>query len=107
MAPREIYNVVKLVPKPGKFNQVVEAFKAFSQHIEHNEPDTQIYFALQSNDSDELIFVEKYKDGDSLKAHAASPEFKQFAKAIGSCLAQPPDLKGASFVAGFEGRSKL
>ncbi|RAK97160.1 putative quinol monooxygenase [Aspergillus ibericus CBS 121593] len=107
MAPREIYNVVKLVPKPGKSNQVVEAFKALSQHIENNEPDTQIYFALQSSGSDELIFVEKYKDGDSLKAHGASSEFKQFAKAIGPFLAQPPEIKGASFVAGFEGRSKL
>ncbi|PYH99319.1 putative antibiotic biosynthesis monooxygenase [Aspergillus ellipticus CBS 707.79] len=107
MASREIYNVVKLVPKPGKFNEVVEAFKTFSQHIQDNELKTQIYLALRPTDKEELILVEKYTDGDNLKAHMGSPEFMQFSRAVGPCLTQAPEIRGATFVAGLEGRSKL
>ncbi|PWY77371.1 antibiotic biosynthesis monooxygenase [Aspergillus heteromorphus CBS 117.55] len=107
MAPREIYNVVKLVPKPGKFNEVVAAFNAFSQHIRDHEHGTHVYLALRPTDKDELILVEKYADGDSLKAHMATSQFKQFSRAVGPCLAQAPEIRSASFVGGLEGRSKL
>ncbi|PTU22711.1 hypothetical protein P175DRAFT_0499256 [Aspergillus ochraceoroseus IBT 24754] len=105
--PGEIYNVVKLVPKPGKFNEVVEAFKVLSKFIEEHEPKTQIYFALQPQGSEELVLVEKYTDADNLKAHASTAAFKQFGRAIGPLLAQKPDIRRASFLAGVEGRSKL
>ncbi|KAA8651903.1 hypothetical protein EYZ11_009454 [Aspergillus tanneri] len=105
--PGEIYNIVKLVPQPGKFDQVVEAFKTLVQYIEGEEPNTQIYFAVQPNNSKELVFVEKYKDQDSLKAHVSSVAFKQFSKTIGGSLAAPPEIKTAGLIGGFDGRSKL
>ncbi|PLB35497.1 putative quinol monooxygenase [Aspergillus candidus] len=103
----EIYNIVKLVPRPEKFNELVEAFKTLSKHVQEQEPKTQIYFALQPPKSQELIIVEKYTDIDNLKAHAASSEFKTFFKAVGPLLAQPAEIKTSSFVGGFDGRSKL
>ncbi|KAF7594683.1 hypothetical protein BBP40_008576 [Aspergillus hancockii] len=107
MTTNEFYNIVKLVPLPGKFNEVLEAFKSFSQHVQQNEPKTQIYCALQPNKTDELVLIEKYTDQDNLRAHGTSLEFKKFSKAIGPCLARAPEMTRADFVAGFEGRSKL
>ncbi|KAL3480397.1 hypothetical protein BJX99DRAFT_220729 [Aspergillus californicus] len=107
MAPKEIYNVVKLVPKPGKFNEIAEAFRTLSKYIEDYEPKTQIYFALQPQGAEEFVFVEKYTDAENLKEHASSLAFKQFSKALGGCLAQAPEIKRAAFIGGFEGRAKL
>ncbi|OJJ63651.1 hypothetical protein ASPSYDRAFT_127099 [Aspergillus sydowii CBS 593.65] len=107
MSSKKLYNVVKLVPKPGKFNEVAEAFKTISKYVQENEPKTQIYFALQPQGTEEFVLVEKYTDSQNLKEHAASAPFKQFAKAIGGLLAQAPEIKSAAFVAGFDGRAKL
>ncbi|KAL4778046.1 hypothetical protein BJX76DRAFT_363098 [Aspergillus varians] len=107
MPSKEIYNVVKLVPKPGKFNEVSEAFKLLSKYIQDHEPKTQIYFALRPQGAEEFVFVEKYADAQSLKEHASTLAFKQFSKAIGGLLAQAPEIKRAAFVGGFEGRAKL
>ncbi|KAL4809408.1 hypothetical protein BDV18DRAFT_80170 [Aspergillus unguis] len=107
MAPKEIYVVVKLVPKPGKFNEVAEAFKTFSKWVHDNEPKTQIYFALQPQGTEEFVFVEKYADSQSQKDHAGTASFKTFFKSIGGLLAAKPEIKPSSFIAGFEGRAKL
>ncbi|CEN62763.1 hypothetical protein BJX68DRAFT_108172 [Aspergillus pseudodeflectus] len=107
MSPKEIYNVVRLVPKPGKFQEVAEAFKTLSKYIEDHEPKTQIYFALQPQGTEEFVFVEKYTDAANLKEHASSPAFKQFGKALAGNLAAAPEIKRADFIAGFEGRAKL
>ncbi|KAI9372722.1 hypothetical protein BJX61DRAFT_542447 [Aspergillus egyptiacus] len=105
--PSSIYNVVKLVPKQGKFNEIAEAFKALSKYIEEHEPKTQIYFALQPQGTEEFVFVEKYTDAANLKEHASSPAFKKFSKSLAGCLAQAPEIKRADFIGGFEGRAKL
>ncbi|KAE8352317.1 hypothetical protein BDV28DRAFT_3865 [Aspergillus coremiiformis] len=107
MTSGEFYNIVKLVPQPGKFNEVLEAFKLFSQYVQQNEPKTQIYYALRPDNTDELVFIEKYTDWENRKAHGASSEFRKFASAIGPLLARAPETTKADFVAGFEGRSKL
>ncbi|KAL4873709.1 hypothetical protein BDV12DRAFT_159449 [Aspergillus spectabilis] len=107
MSSKEIYNVVRLVPKPGKFNEIAEAFKILSKYIQENEPKTQIYFALQPQGTEEFVFVEKYTDATNLKEHASTPAFKQFSRALGGALAQAPEVKRAAFVGGFEGRAKL
>jgi hypothetical protein len=59
MSSDAIYNIVKLVPKPGKYDEVVEAFGALAKHIEAHEPKTQIYFAIRPEGTDELLIVEK------------------------------------------------
>ncbi|KAL4790823.1 hypothetical protein BDV19DRAFT_393675 [Aspergillus venezuelensis] len=105
--PQEIYNVVKLVPKPGKFNEIASAFSTLSKWIQENEPKTQIYFALQPEGKEEFVLVEKYTDGQNLKEHASTAAFKTFFNAIGGLLAEKPEIKRAGFVAGFEGRAKL
>ncbi|KAB8231480.1 hypothetical protein ETB97_000819 [Aspergillus alliaceus] len=107
MTTSEFYNIVKLVPQPGKFNQVLEAFISFSEHVQKSELKTQVYCALRPDKSEELVLIEKYTDVDNLKAHGASPEFRKFSKAIGPLLAKAPEMTKAGFVAGFEGRSKL
>ncbi|KAL6234459.1 hypothetical protein BDW75DRAFT_212279 [Aspergillus navahoensis] len=106
MSPKELYNVVRLVPKPGKFNEVAEAFRTLSKYVQENEPKTQIYFALQPQGTEEFILVEKYTDPQNLKEHASTAAFKQFSKAIGGLLAQTPEIKRSDFVAGFDGRTK-
>ncbi|KAL4915133.1 hypothetical protein BDW62DRAFT_133154 [Aspergillus aurantiobrunneus] len=107
MSSKEIYNVVKLVPKPGKFNEVSDAFKTLSKYVQDNEPKTQIYFAVQPQGTEELVIVEKYTDSQNLKDHAVSQAFKQFSETIGGLLAQAPEIKRAAFASGFEGRVKL
>ncbi|KAL2828422.1 hypothetical protein BDW59DRAFT_49322 [Aspergillus cavernicola] len=107
MRSKEIYNVVKLVPKPGKFNEIAAAFQTLSKHIEDHEPKTQIYFALQPQGTEEFVFVEKYTDSENVKEHASSAAFKQFSKALAGSLAQAPEIKRAAFVGGFEGRAKI
>ncbi|GFF81535.1 hypothetical protein IFM53868_03165, partial [Aspergillus udagawae] len=78
-----------------------------SKYVGANEPKTQIYYAIQPYKTEELVIVEKYTDTENLKAHASTPEFKAFSKAIGPCLVQPPQMQRGGFVAGFAGRSKL
>ncbi|KAE8149410.1 hypothetical protein BDV25DRAFT_156421 [Aspergillus avenaceus] len=107
MSSTEFYNIVKLVPQPGKFNQALEIFKTFSKYVQENEPKTQIYCALQPTKTEELVFIEKYADEDTLKAHGASSEFRKFFKALGPLLAKTPEMTRADLVGGFEGRAKL
>ncbi|KAE8378878.1 hypothetical protein BDV26DRAFT_260741 [Aspergillus bertholletiae] len=107
MTTGEFYNIVKLVPKPGKFSELLGAFKTFSEHVQQNEPKTQIYCALRPDKKEELVFIEKYTDLENLKAHGASSEFRKFSKAIGPLLARAPEMTKADVVGGFEGRSKL
>ncbi|EAW07641.1 putative quinol monooxygenase [Aspergillus clavatus NRRL 1] len=107
MSSDAIYNIVTLVPKPGKYDQVVDAFRTFSQHIEAHESKTQIYFAVRPEGTDELVIVEKYTDLANLKEHAATQEFKDFSRRIAPCLAKAPVMKKSGFLAGFDCRSKI
>ncbi|KAG2012786.1 hypothetical protein GB937_006872 [Aspergillus fischeri] len=107
MSSDAIYNIVKLVPKPGKYDEVVEAFGALAKHIEAHEHKTQIYFAIRPEGTDELLIVEKYTDAANLKEHASTQEFKNFSRRLAPCLAQPPEMKRSKFLTGFDGRSKI
>ncbi|KAF9885117.1 hypothetical protein FE257_000757 [Aspergillus nanangensis] len=107
MSSGEFYNIVKLVPKPGKFDELAAAFQTLCKHVEATEPKTQIYFSVRPHKTDEMIIVEKYTDTENLKAHGSTPEFKAFGRAIGPLLAAPPQMQRGDYVAGFEGRSKL
>ncbi|KAL5342341.1 hypothetical protein BJX70DRAFT_394931 [Aspergillus crustosus] len=107
MSSKEVYNVVRLVPKPGKFKEVADSFAVLSKYVHENEPKTQVYFALQPEGTEEFVFVEKYADEEAVKEHAASNAFKKFARSLAGALAEAPEIKKSAFVNGFEGREKL
>ncbi|QKX58750.1 uncharacterized protein TRUGW13939_05877 [Talaromyces rugulosus] len=107
MSSDAIHNIVTLIPKSGKFNDLLQAFDKLAQYVQANEPETLFYYAVQPKSKDHIIIVEKYENVHALKTHAQSAPFKEFGKAIQGLVQAPPDIKTCIFATGFDIRPKI
>jgi len=89
--------VIRLVAsmkiKEGKMEEAKEMLKEIAKSVVANEPGTLEYNIHTVKGADnEIIFIEKYKDGDSLKAHSKNLG-KTMAKFMGLVEPAPPNIK--------------
>jgi quinol monooxygenase YgiN len=85
--------VASMKIREGKMEEAKEALKEVLKTIKATEPGTLEYMAHTVRGVDnEIVFIEKYKDGDSLKAHS-----KNLGKNMGKFMAfvepGPPNIK--------------
>ncbi|KAJ5414820.1 hypothetical protein N7509_000154 [Penicillium cosmopolitanum] len=107
MSSEPIHNIVTLTPRDDKVVDLINAFGKFSQYVQAHEPETLVYYAVQTIDKSQLVIIEKYSNEAALKAHAQSEAFKEFGKAISGTLQAPPDISTSTFSSGFEARARI
>ena len=69
--------LAKITPKKGCRDTIVEISKELIETTLQEEGNID-YQLLQSTESDNLTFVEKWETPDALKQHMASPHFQSF-----------------------------
>ena len=85
--------VAKLTIREGKMEEAKEALKEAMKVVKETEPGTLEYIAHTVKDADnEIIFVEKYKDGDAIKTHMKNLG-KNMKKLSPLLEPGPPDIK--------------
>ncbi|KAL2000133.1 hypothetical protein VTN02DRAFT_3520 [Thermoascus thermophilus] len=105
MSSQEVNLVATFYPKRGKTDELVALMNDMAKKVHANEPDTLVYYAVQVEGKDEIIFVEKYKNQAAVTAHIQTPYFQEFAGKVSSLTEKPYDLKMGNRIVGFEGRS--
>ncbi len=85
--------VAKITIREGKMEEAKAALKEIMKVVKETEPGTLEYTAHTVKDVDnEIIFVEKYKDGDAVKTHMRSLG-KNMKKLSPFLEPAPPDIK--------------
>lgn len=85
--------VAKITIKEGKMEEAKAALKEIMKVVKETEPGTLEYTAHTVKNADnEIIFVEKYKDGDAVKVHMKNLG-KNMVKLSPFLEPGPPDLK--------------
>jgi len=103
--------VAILTPKPGMSDKVIESLAPFNAHVEANEPKAlqyQLFKQVNAEDGKEsLVYIEIYKDKESLEAHRTSDARKELnaRAAKENLLAMPPDIKVLTPIGGFDRRN--
>jgi len=76
--------------KPDKMDQALEAVQAFMPKI-RTEPGTLEYVVYRGvEDTNVLVFYEKYQDHDAQAAHGSTEEMKVFQQAFMPCIDGQP-----------------
>jgi quinol monooxygenase YgiN len=88
-----VHLVARLVPQPGKAEELAAAITAILGEV-RQEPGCLAYTAHVSRDAPGVIvMVEAWADHVSLDTHAQAPAFTALAARFGDLLAQPPTLE--------------
>ena len=85
--------VAKLKAKSGEAEKMEEALRGMVAKVAQ-EPGTLTY-TLHRSQQDPCVFTfyEKYKDADALKAHSATPYFKELFGFLKLLLDGPPEIE--------------
>lgn len=85
--------VAKITAQPGKRAVLVEEASKFIDHIEANEPGTEIYAVAEAADDDDVAYmIEVYTDQAAFEAHSTSDAMNEFIGNVASLLAGAPEL---------------
>lgn len=76
-------------PKPGRLQQVLDAFAVVSPLV-HQERGCELYAA--HTDGVVCVMVERWSTQEDLDAHAAGEPLKQLIELFGDALAKPYDV---------------
>jgi quinol monooxygenase YgiN len=84
--------IAKLPVKAGKVDEAVGAIKVLMTEVA-KEKGTLLYTLCRAKETPNvLVFMERYKDNDALKAHSSSPHFKTFSGKIRDFLEGKPEI---------------
>jgi quinol monooxygenase YgiN len=96
VAPIVIFT--RLVARPGRRDEVLEAFAPFLAAVA-DEPGTEVFAAHTArDDADMLLCYEVYRDDAALAAHRGSAAVRDLVARLGDLLAGPPEVVYASRV---------
>lgn len=85
--------VAEVKIKDGKMEEAKEALKEVVKTVKATEPGTLEYTPhTVRNEDNTIIFVEKYVDGDAVKAHRKNLG-KNMAKVVPFFELEPPNIK--------------
>jgi quinol monooxygenase YgiN len=70
--------IAKISLGPGKKNQALESIKKLIQGVATEEGTAYYSVNVDRKNPDTLVFMERYRDMDALKAHGSTPHFQKF-----------------------------
>lgn len=83
----------KIKAKSGKENELEAAFRKMVADVAAEEGTLMYTLHRSQKEPGLFMFYEKYKDGDALKRHSATPYFKALFKTIQPFLESPPEIQ--------------
>ena len=94
--------VAKLKAKSGEESKMADALQAMVSKVEKEEG-TLVYTLHQAqNDPTQFLFYEKYTDGEALKAHSATPYFRELSGTLKPLLDGAPEIEMYNELAGLQ-----
>ncbi|MCH8686314.1 putative quinol monooxygenase [Pedomonas mirosovicensis] len=88
-----IHLVARLMPQPGKADELAAAIAAILPEV-RQEPGCLAYFAHESlEELGTIVMVEAWADQAALDAHGRAPAFTGLARRFNMLLAKPPVLE--------------
>jgi quinol monooxygenase YgiN len=84
--------IAKIPLKEGKASELKEDIKALMQGVA--QEDGTLFYTVSADKKapDTLVFMERYKDKEALKAHSATPHFNAFMGKIMEALEGQPEI---------------
>ncbi|KAF9888416.1 hypothetical protein FE257_008694 [Aspergillus nanangensis] len=99
MSSDEVNVVAIMYPKPGKHDELAAHLSELTRQVQIHEPDTLIYYAFSIKDGDEIMVVERYRDGEALQTHLLNPYFREFGSKASGLMEKPYEVKvGSGFL---------
>jgi quinol monooxygenase YgiN len=90
----EVITLTGVIHLKPEYAQDYERFAASAaEMVRTNEPGTLLYLVQRHPvEPHAYIFVERYRDGEALKAHSSSPLLRQAMKNLGEWCVRPPEV---------------
>ncbi|MGM0419295.1 MAG: putative quinol monooxygenase [Thermodesulfobacteriota bacterium] len=85
--------IAYLYVKPEKREEAVKAAEELISKVKNEEGTLYYSFNADDNDSETFVFMEKYKDMESLKLHGQTEYFSDFMKKAQNFSSKPPEIK--------------
>lgn len=84
--------IAKLTLQRGKKEEAMEAIEELMDGVAREEGTLYYSVNVDENYPDVLIFMERYRDMDALKAHGSSPHFQAFMEKIPDFAEGQPEI---------------
>lgn len=84
--------IAKLPIQEGKVDEAIAVIKELVKDVAKEEGTLFYTLNRDSKNPNTLVFMERYKDKDALKAHSATPHFKVFFAKSGALLSGKPEM---------------
>ena len=84
--------IAKIPMKEDKVDEAIEAIKALIKDVATEEGTLSYSLNRDQKDPNTLVFIERYKDNDALKAHSSTAHFKAFSAKVLEFVAGKPEI---------------
>ena len=84
--------IAKIPLKEGKASQLAEDIKALMEGVAKEEGTLFYTVSADKKAPDTLVFMERYKDKEALKAHSSTPHFNAFMGKVLEALEGQPEI---------------
>jgi quinol monooxygenase YgiN len=84
--------IAKIPMKEDKVDEAIAAIKELIKAVATEEGTLAYSLNRDQKDPNTLIFIERYKDADALKAHSSTDHFKAFSAKVPEFVAGKPEI---------------
>lgn len=84
--------IAKMPLQADKKDEAVASVKKLMEGVSREEGTLYYTANINRKDPDTLVFMERYRDMDALKAHGATPHFQKFMEEAMSFAAGQPEI---------------
>lgn len=84
--------IAKIPMKEDKVEEAIEAVREMMKGVATEEGTLSYSLNRDQKNPNTLVFIERYKDNEALKAHSATEHFKAFSAKVPEFVAGRPEI---------------
>jgi quinol monooxygenase YgiN len=84
--------IAKIPMKEDKVDEAIAAIKELIKDVAKEDGTLSYSLNRDQKNPNTLVFIERYKDNDALKAHSATEHFKAFSAKVPAFVAGKPEI---------------
>jgi len=84
--------IAKIPMKEDKVDEAIAAIKELIKNVANEDGTLSYSLNRDQKNPNTLVFIERYKDNDSLKAHSSTDHFKAFSAKVPGFVAGKPEI---------------
>ena len=84
--------IAKIPMKEDKVDEAIAAIKELIKNVANEDGTVSYSLNRDQKNPNTLVFIERYKDNDSLKAHSSTDHFKAFSAKVPDFVAGKPEI---------------